>query len=134
MINSLKQFHAWRSRSEQRSLKRWERIRADGQLRFVINTSLTFGLTITGVTDVADWFSSSGPDALSLGNLIYYVLMGIPLSLVGWSDREAQYQKTLHKARVSKLSTGELPHRDYPYESHQTRNHPRAIWSEIIDF
>lgn len=106
MINSLKKYQAWRSRSEQRSMERWERIRAGGQLRFVINTSLTFGLTIVGVSDVADWLSSSGPDAISLGNIIYYVLIGIPVSLVGWSTGESKYLQALHAARLPALSSG----------------------------
>ena len=108
MINALKNYRAWSSRREQRELARWERIRADGKLRFVLNASLSFGLTVVGLMDVF------GERSISLPYVIYYVLVGIPAGFLGWSNMESKYQRALHKARVPKLSNGELPPHDYP--------------------
>jgi hypothetical protein len=114
MTKSLKKFLAWHSRREQRSLESWERIRAEGKLRFVFNTSLTYGLSVVGVMDVLNRIFSSGQHAISLRNVIYYVLVGIALGFFGWSSMESKYQKALYKARLPKLFSGELPPRDYP--------------------
>ena len=114
MNNSVKKYQAWRSRKEQRSLQRWAEIRAEGKARFVLITSLTYGLSVVGVMDVLDYISSSTQHSISLGNIVYYVLIGLAVSFFGWSSMESKYQRALHEARVPKLSTGELPPRDYP--------------------
>jgi hypothetical protein len=111
MNNSLKKFQAWRSRREQRSLERWERIRAEGKLRFVVQTSLTYGLSVVGVIDVFDRIFDGTQNFVSLRHIIYYVLVGIAIGFIGWSDMEAKYRKALHKARLPALSSGDLtPH------------------------
>ena len=56
----LKRIQAWRSRRhqrrEQRSLERWEQIRAEGKSRFVVRTALTSGLTVVGATHAYESF------------------------------------------------------------------------------
>jgi hypothetical protein len=107
MNNLLKKLKAWRSRLQQRSLERWERIRAEGKRRFVFNTSLTYGLTMVGLTDVVDHFFKSAPHWISLFSLIYYLLAGIPLAFIGWSSMETKYHKALHAACEPALSSGD---------------------------
>jgi hypothetical protein len=114
MNNSLNKYQAWRSRKEQRSLQRWAEIRAEGKARFVLITSLTYGVSMVGVMDVLNYIFSSAQQSISLGNIIFYLLTGLVVAFVGWSSMEFKYQKALHEARVPKLSTGELPPRDYP--------------------
>ena len=113
MINPLTKYEAWNLRREQRSLERWAQIRVEGKPRFVVTTALTYGLSVVGVTDVVYRILSVGEHAISR-NIIFYVLGGIAVGFVGWSSMESKYQKALHKARRSKLSSGELPPRDYP--------------------
>jgi len=110
MNNSLRRIQAWRSRREQRSLERWEEIRAEGKARFVFRTSLTFGLTMVGATDFFDRIFDIDPHTITLGKVVYYVLAGIPIALIGWSNMEAKFQHALHEARVPALSGGEHPH------------------------
>jgi len=113
MNNSLKKFQAWRSRRQQsskrRELKRWEKIRARGKARFVFNAALTYGLTVVGLTDVYERIFYSAQHSISLGSLIYYLLGGIPIGLIGWTSMEADYQKALRETRVQASPTGELP-------------------------
>ena len=114
MNNLAKKFDGWRSRRHQRSLERWERIRAEGKLRFVFQTSLTYGLTVVGLIDVWNHIFDSAQDFISLRQIIYYVLVGVAAGLIGWSDMEAKYRKALHKARVPALSSGDLPPHNHP--------------------
>ena len=114
MNNPLKKSQARRSRREQRSLERWAEIREEGKARFVLITSLTYGLSMVGVMDVLNGIFSSAQQSISLRDIIYYVVIGLPLGFLGWSSMESRYQKALHEARVPKLSSGELPPRDYP--------------------
>ena len=70
----------------------------------MVNAALTYGLTVVGLTDVVDRLFLSGQQSISLGNVIYYVLVGIPLALIGWSNMEGKYHKALQEARVANTS------------------------------
>lgn len=102
----LKRFRAWRARSELRSLERWEQIRAKGKRRFVVNAALTYGFTVVGATHLFENLFY-GPYPISLARLIYYLLVGIPIGLIGWSSMEAKYQKALREASSGSKT---LPH------------------------
>ena len=93
----LKRYKAWCARRELRSLERWKQIRAKGKRRFVVNTALTYGFTVVGATHFFENLFY-GPYSISLARLIYYLLMGIPIGLFGWSSMEAKYQKALREA------------------------------------
>ena len=81
-----------------------------GKARFVFETALGFGLTMVGANDAFEYLSHGG-HYISLGNLIYYLLAGIPIGLIAWSSREAKYQKTLAEVRAKALSSGNTtPH------------------------
>jgi len=109
MNHTLKKYQARRSQKEQRSLERWAEIRADGKVRFVLITSLTFGVSTVGVTDALNSISSSTQHSITLGNIVYYVLIGLAIGFFGWSSMESKYQKALHEARVPKLYSGDGP-------------------------
>ena len=113
MINPLTKFEAWKSRREQRSLERWAQIRVEGKPRFVVTTALTYGLSMFGLFDVI-YRLVGAQNPLSLRFIIYMILAGIVVGVAGWSSMESKYQKALHKPPASKLSSGELPPRDYP--------------------
>jgi|SRR6185503_6149675 len=98
----LKRIQAWRSQRQVRSLERWAQIRAEGKSRFVVRTALTYGLAVVGVLDVLEYLQYGG-QYVSLFHLMYYLLTGIPLALIGWSSMESKYYKTLHEARVKAL-------------------------------
>ena len=86
----------------------------------MLQSSLTYGLTVVGVLDVIDYFFDGAQHSISLRHLIYYMLAGIFMGFFGWSDMEAKYRQALHKARVPKVSSGDLlPH-----------NHPLRITSD----
>jgi len=114
MNNPLKKFQVWRSQREQRELERWARVRAQGKVRFVVNAALTFGLTVCGLMDVSDRIFDAAQHSISLWKVVYYVLAGILVALIGWSNMEAKYQHALHEARLPALSSGDLPPNDDP--------------------
>jgi len=117
MNNSLTKFQPWRSRRQLRSLERWEQIRAEGKGRFVFNAALTYGLSVVGVTDVLERFFYSNQHSISVGKVIYFLLAGIPIGLIGWSSREHKYQKALHEARVPASPSRELPPHNNPLQT-----------------
>ena len=118
MNNSLKQFQAWRSRrqhrTEQRSLERWEKIRARGKARFVSGSALTCGLTAAGILDVIDNVFYGGTKYSLLSNAILYMLMGLVIALFTWWDMEGKYNAALIDARVKASPGGQLPSHSNP--------------------
>lgn len=86
----------------------------EGKARFVFNTALTYGLTVVGLTDVYERIFYSAQHSISLGSVIYYLLVGIPIGLFGWSSMEGKYHKALREARVPASPTGELPPHNNP--------------------
>jgi len=93
----LKIIQAWRSRRQQRSLHWWERIRAKGKNRFVLEAALSYGVLTVGVTDVFEYLSY-GAHYISLGHLIQHILTGMIVALFGWSSWEVKYDKALREA------------------------------------
>jgi len=63
---------------------------------------LIYGLAVVGATDVLENLFY-GRHYVSLAHLIYYLLMGIPVGLIGWSSMEGKYQKALNEARLKAL-------------------------------
>ena len=106
----LKRIQAWCSRRQLRSLERWEQIRAGGKRRFVVRTALYYGFAVVGMTDLTENLFY-GRHYVSLGHLIYYLLTGIPIALIGWSSMEARYKRALDEARIKALpSSKHTPH------------------------
>jgi len=118
MNNSLKKFQAWRSRrqhrTEQRSLERWEKIRARGKAQFVFSGALTSGLTVAGILDVIDNGFYGGTKYSLLSNAILYTIMGLVIALFTWWDMEGKYNAALIDARVKASPSGELPSHSNP--------------------
>jgi len=118
MNNSLKKFQAWRSRrqhrTEQRSLERWEKIRARGKARFVFGGALTYGLTAAGILDIIDNVFYGGTKYSLLSNGILYLITGLVIGLFTWWDMEGKYNAALIDARVQAAPSGELPSHSNP--------------------
>ncbi|HET6979063.1 MAG TPA: hypothetical protein VFI24_22205 [Pyrinomonadaceae bacterium] len=98
MTTRLEKIEARRIRKEQQALEQWQQVRTKGKLRFVIETAMTWGLTMTGVFDVIEYFLQ-GKHSLSLSAFCFYLLIGIGSGFGGWSSMEGKYQKALNKGR-----------------------------------
>ena len=109
MDNPLKKYQAWRSQREQRELERWAEVRADGKVRFVINSSLTLAFTMYGVFDVLDRIVGGAQHPISLRKIIFYLLIGVPAALIGWTNMEVKYKRALYEARLPALFSGDRP-------------------------
>ena len=83
-------------------------------MRFVFNAALTYGVTVVGMTDVYERFYHSAQHPISLVKVMYYILVGIPIGLVGWSSMEGKYQKALHESRVTASPGAALPPHSNP--------------------
>jgi hypothetical protein len=116
MNTSLKKIQAWRSRRKQRSLERWEQIRAKGKARFVVQSALTLSLTMVGATNVVDHLFGSDQYPISLSRIIWYLLIGIVTGSAGWDTMEGKYKNALIDARVKASPSGELPPHNNPLQ------------------
>lgn len=111
MNNSLKKSETQPSPKQLRSLQQWEQIRAKGKARFIIQSALTSGLTMIGVTDVVDHVLGNGHYSISLSWMIGYLLVGFVGAFAGWNGMEATYKNALIEARVNAAPSGALaPH------------------------
>ena len=106
MNSSLQKFKAWRvqrkKRSEERLLRKWEQIRAEGKKRFVWRNALAYGLTVAGATHVYQTLFSIEIDPILL-KAFFFVLVGYFIASNTWSQREHKYQVALHEARMRVL-------------------------------
>ena len=120
MSNSLKRFQAWRSRRKQRRERRalewWERIRAKGKARCVIQTALTYSLTGVGLTSVVGHFF--GSQGISLETVIVYLFSGIVVGFDSWNTMEGKYKNALIDARVKASPSGNLPPHNNPLQNY----------------
>ena len=107
MNSSLQKFKAWRvqrkKRAKERSLRKWEQIRADGKRRFVRRTALAYGLTVVGATDVYERLFHGESESFLPLKLFFFVLVGVFIASEAWTNREAKYQKALHEAGMGVL-------------------------------
>lgn len=106
-----KSIQAWRSRRKLRTLQWWEQTRARGKARFVFESALSYGFMVVGGTDAFESLFFHSAHSLSLFRLIFLVLGGIPIGLIGWSSMEAEYRKALDEAHIKTLaSSTTTPH------------------------
>jgi hypothetical protein len=104
----LNRIQAWRSGSELRSLQWWERERAYGKSRFILRMTVTYSLTVVGLTDIFDHiFGGSAPSDSLLFKLISYTVMGTIIASFTWDSWERKYKKALLEAQSSGHA---LPH------------------------
>jgi hypothetical protein len=106
MNNSPSKLQAWRSRRKLRSLKQWEKIRTKGKARYVIQSAVTWGLSMVGLMDVYEHLFGSGQSSISLIWIIGYVGMGFIGAFSGWDTMEGKYQNALIDARVNAAPSG----------------------------
>jgi hypothetical protein len=79
----------------------WERVRMEGQARFVIRSTLWFGLIMTASHD----FVHGGID---ISTVITSHITGVIVGYVGWWSNESEYKKALIAARVNAATTGQI--------------------------
>lgn len=113
MNNSLKKFIAWRSRRQLRALARWEEVRAKGRVRFLVQTTLAYSVSVYGLSDFLDHVFPGGTQySGSLIHTITLPLTGIVIGLVSWSSMESKYRNALFEARIKAAPSGRVsPHR-----------------------
>lgn len=100
-MNLIKSLKAWRIRSQQRSLERWEQVRAKGRVRFVLRQGLIFPVVMIAMQDVAaNIFYDGGQISNLWFNLVQYFLIGIFAGYMGWSDREGKYMNACLNRRL----------------------------------
>ena len=106
MNSALQRIQAWRSlrkeRKERRALEWWERKRVEGKTRFVWRSALVYGLSTAGVIDILQraWYGQA--DSL-LFNAIFFVVCGIIMGSMTWSEMEAKREDALRKAHAKTL-------------------------------
>jgi hypothetical protein len=92
----LKRFQAWRAQKQQRSLEKWERVRAKGKARYVVRATLTFGLTMILITGIIDYlFNGRIQRSHIVFTIICYSLAGIVIGFIEWWDHEGKYKNHL---------------------------------------
>ena len=104
MKSLLKGIQAWRSRRRRRSLERWARERAEGKRRFIFRITLTYAVTVVGLTDVLNSLSYGGIEGrISSVELALFLICGTFIGSNAWSSREEKYQHALRQARLRAL-------------------------------
>ena len=93
---------------DEHSLEGWEKIRARGQGRYVIESSVASGVVMMGMAHAIQNIFFE-PTAFSLVRLILYILLGALMATGVWRTREADYQKALSEAGMKALSDGKSP-------------------------
>ena len=96
-------------RSSAHSLQKWEKIRAKGKTRFVVQTAFVWGLTVAGMTHAFNTIFLNDPNYLSLGRVIFTVLGGSVFGLMVWREGEKEYQKALREIRVKAVAANSSP-------------------------
>ena len=66
----------------------------------MVQSALTFGLTVTGGMDVFEHLFGSGHYSISLFPIIWYVSFGLISGFSAWNSMEGKYQNAL-LARVN---------------------------------
>lgn len=103
----IQDFHVRRRERDQRRLiERWGAIRAKGKARFVLRSTLTGGLGVAAMLDIAAYITGTQPPSL-LFNLIIYSIIGFVASLYTWWDMEGRY----NAYRKSLRDSNTLPQR-----------------------
>ena len=98
-----------RLRRKQRSLESWERKRAQGKTRFVVETALTASFTVVGGSHAIDHLFFDGTYSISLVTIAFFALFGLCVAPSTWSKMEAKYEDALREARAKALRESKNP-------------------------
>jgi hypothetical protein len=74
----------------------------------VVESALTYSLTMVGAMNVYEHVFESGPHSISLFRIIFYLLLGLVCGPSGWDTRERKYKNALINARVNASPSGTL--------------------------
>ena len=101
MKGKIRSTNAWHCRRQQRSLERWEQVRAKGKARFVLHQALTFTVFMSAFRDVSDQIVDGGSQVSNFGvHLISYALAGVFIGFFAWWNREGKYRDALLTRRL----------------------------------
>ena len=87
-----KRIQAWHSGRQQRSLEKWERIRAKGKVRFVVRSALAFVLLMIVPIGTVEFFHDGSQFSDFRLWLISLLVTGIFFGFVTWWDKEGRYK------------------------------------------
>lgn len=110
MKRFLTKYKAWRARSKQRSLEKWEKERARGKNRFIFRIALYYGFAMIGMTNAYErFFEGAVTQPTILLKLLYYIPFGLVMGSFGWAERESSYKKALREAREKAAALNPTP-------------------------
>jgi len=93
-------YKAWRTLRREH-LQWWERKRARGKARFVIQTALVFGVSMIVAMSVLDYyFDGAIAGRRLLSRAIYYAIVGPIIGFVIWWSHEGRYNNLKIEARI----------------------------------
>ena len=93
---------------DEHSLEGWEKIRARGQARYVIESSVSSGVIVMGIAHAIQNIFFE-PKEFSLVRLSLFILVGALVATGVWRTKEADYQKALQEAGMKALSDTKTP-------------------------
>ena len=75
----------------------------------MLQTSVTFSLTMVGANDVYEHLFGSAEYSISLFAIIWFLFVGIFAAFGSWDAMEGKYTNSLIDARVKASTSGALP-------------------------
>jgi len=88
------------------SAARWEKNRAKGKVRFVLQMGVIWGLLMAGLMDGVHHFSTPGAKFLPdfAGYLVVFLAAGILYGIFMWNMLEAAYRNYLSRQELESLN------------------------------
>ena len=91
----LQKIAIWHSQREQRSLERWEKIRANGRPQFVLTIALSYtGLMILG-EGISKYLFEGNITVAYIGRILFDLVVGTIIGLWSWSSKEREYRNSV---------------------------------------
>jgi hypothetical protein len=95
MNTGLPKIAVGRAEKEQRSLERWEKIRANGKAQFVLTIALSYtGLMILG-RGISEYLFDGNVMVSYIGRILIDLVIGMIAGGWAWSSREREYRNQL---------------------------------------
>lgn len=95
MSTGLQKIAAWHAEKEQRSLERWEKIRAHGRPQFVVTIALSYAGLMILIRGIFEYFVEGNIMVSYIGRILFDLVAGAIAALWGWSSREREYRDSL---------------------------------------
>jgi hypothetical protein len=109
LLKRIQDFHVRRrERDQRRLLEQWGVIRAKGKARYLLRSTLFFGLGVAALNDIVAHILGTQPASL-LSNLIKYSIMGLVIAFFTWWDTEGRYKAACIDTYRKSLLSGNDP-------------------------